>query len=215
MASAPNSTRATLARATSTRATSTRATLARAAKLALVAAVVSAETSFVMAAGASFNLGEHYSYFTTLSNVFAGLVTAWALIGRASGVLRGAALTSLALTGLVVIALLGGTEIGQDPYGAIVMHTVTPLLALADWFLDPPKPRLASSAVWWWTLVPLVYLLYTLTRGAILDWYPYPFLDVAVHGYPRVLITCLIISAAFIGASFAIRWIGNRLRPAG
>lgn len=198
-----------------TAATSTRATLARATKLALVAAVVSAETSFIMAAGPAFDLGQHYSFFTTLSNVFAGLVTAWALIGRAPAVLRGAALTSLALTGLVVIGLLGGTEIGRDPYGAIVMHTVTPVLALADWLLDPPRRRLPISALWWWTLVPLTYLAYTLVRGAILTWYPYPFLDVAQHGYARVILTCLAVSAAFIAVSAVIRWAGNRLRSAG
>jgi hypothetical protein len=33
---------------------------------------------------------------------------------------------------------------------------------------------------WWGT--------FTLVRGEIVDWYPYPFIDVIDKGYPRVLI---------------------------
>ena len=37
-------------------------------------------------------------------------------------------------------------------------------------------------------IFPLAYLLLTLIRGPIVDFYPYPCLAVGIHGYGRVLI---------------------------
>ena len=42
-----------------------------------------------------------------------------------------------------------------------------------------------TSALWW-LLVPLTFFAYSLIRGAIVDWYPYPFIDVGLHGYGKV-----------------------------
>lgn len=191
---------------------STRATLARATKLALVVAVVAAQASNITGAGPDFNPANYYSYFTTLSNALAAIIAAWALIGRVPDSLRGMSVTSLLLVVLVVMTLLGGIEVGRDSFGSIVMHSVTALLAVVDWLLDPPRKRLSAKAVLWWLLLPAGYLAVTLIRGAMIDWYPYNFLDPTQSGYLSVTLTCLAVSAVFIPAAYLVRWVGNRLR---
>jgi hypothetical protein len=52
-----------------------------------------------------------------------------------------------------------------------------PVAVLADWIYEPPKSRLTLQQVWLWLIYPLVYLVYTLDHGAVVGFYPYPFLN--------------------------------------
>ena len=38
-----------------------------------------------------------------------------------------------------------------------------------------------------WLAYPLVYVVYSLIRGHVVDWYPYPFLDPGPRGYTGVI----------------------------
>lgn len=61
-----------------------------------------------------------------------------------------------------------------------------------------------------WQNSPLTYLIYTLTRGAIIGAYPYPFLDVARDGYEVVFLNCLWLLALFLtlgSAPILIDWL--------
>jgi len=40
---------------------------------------------------------------------------------------------------------------------------------------------------------PVVWLVYTLVRGAFVGWYPYPFVDVGSHGYGYVAVSSVLI----------------------
>jgi hypothetical protein len=54
-------------------------------------------------------------------------------------------------------------------------------------------------------------------RGASEDWYPYPFVDVARHGYERVLVNAVIFFVCFLGGALAFvpsGTGGSRLRGA-
>jgi hypothetical protein len=52
-------------------------------------------------------------------------------------------------------------------------------------------------------VVPIVYVFYTLTRGAIIGKYPYDFFDVITEGYAYVLIFVMgILFASIIVAGF-------------
>ncbi len=63
-----------------------------------------------------------------------------------------------------------------------------------------------------WLAFPLLYLVYSLSRGAALDWYPYPFVDPRLPGgYGRISGACTLITGAFVLVGAAIRWAGNRL----
>ena len=63
-----------------------------------------------------------------------------------------------------------------------------------------------------WLLYPLAYLVYTLIRGAEVDWYPFPFLDVSQHGYGGVLLNCAGMLIGFVAAAAAFVAVGSRRR---
>jgi hypothetical protein len=54
-------------------------------------------------------------------------------------------------------------------------------------------------------------------RGASVDWYPYPFVDVSRHGYGGVSLRAAFLLVGFAAAALAFMLIGNRraASPAG
>ena len=65
-----------------------------------------------------------------------------------------------------------------------------------------------------WQVFPLLYLIYVLVRGAIVGWYPYPFLDPAkVNGYGNVALYALGIMATFLLVSWLLLTLANRQKP--
>jgi hypothetical protein len=78
---------------------------------------------------------------------------------------------------------------------------VIPAVLVVDWLLDPPRHRLGFKVALAWLAYPLVWFAYTLIRGSVVDWYPYPFVDVSQHGYGRVLLNGLVFAVAFAAAA--------------
>jgi len=60
-------------------------------------------------------------------------------------------------------------------------------------------------------VVPLVWLAYTLIRGAVVGWYPYPFVDVSVHGYLYVAGACVAVAALLFGLAVLAKLLDPRL----
>jgi hypothetical protein len=86
-----------------------------------------------------------------------------------------------------------------------------PVVLVADWLLDPPRHRLAFGMVAAWISFPLVWFVYTLTRGAAVDWYPYPFVNVDELGLGGVLVRAMVLFVGFALAAGALLLLGNRL----
>lgn len=62
-------------------------------------------------------------------------------------------------------------------------------------------------------IYPLTYLFYVLIRGALIGWYPYPFLNPAnVGGYLGVLVYIISIIGLFLLISVIIILLGNKLK---
>ncbi|MEP7185321.1 MAG: Pr6Pr family membrane protein [Rhodanobacter sp.] len=91
-----------------------------------------------------------------------------------------------------------------------LLHVVMPLLGLGFWWLATAGRRVGARRLLAWLLYPLGYLAYALARGAIDGRYPYPFLEVATLGYPRVLMNAAGVACAFAltgGVLFVVtRW---------
>jgi hypothetical protein len=107
--------------------------------------------------------------------------------GRSLGfeAVRGAATFYITITGVVFAALLSGLQEQLDTHDELVnsaLHYVIPAVALIDWILDPPRQRLGLKLAFAWLAYPLLWFGYTLIRGAIVHWYPYPFVDVSQTG---------------------------------
>ncbi|TGO05326.1 Pr6Pr family membrane protein [Serinibacter arcticus] len=177
----------------------------------VVVLVVAAEIELISAAGETFQAANHYSYFTILSNVFGALVMAAAIVRPIPDGLRGAAVTFLMLTGIVYNLMLRGVDVQTTAFANLALHVVVPILVVLDWLLAPPRTRLTIRHVLLWMIVPLAYLAYSLVRGPIVDWYPYPFLDPRPSGYGTVVVGALSVAVAFFAASLFVAWIGNRL----
>ena len=63
---------------------------------------------------------------------------------------------------------------------------------MVGWLVFGPRGLIAPRDVGAFLVVPVGWLVYTLVRGAFVDWYPYPFVDVGEHGYGVVLLTCVV-----------------------
>lgn len=169
----------------------------------------------------------YFSYFTILSNILvaATLTSAALALARESGIGRllnkPAVATATALyitvTGLIYFFILShlyqleGWTLQFDR----LLHYVMPPAYVVFWLAFVPKGTLDLRNVVWMLVVPLVYGAYTLARGPVAGWYPYPFIDAATLGYPRTFRNTgeFIIFFAFMGSIYVLidRLIG-RLR---
>ncbi len=169
-----------------------------------------------------FNVVNFFSYFTNLSNLFAAVVM---LIGAISlirhrkptatdDLVRGSSVAGMAVVCIVYITLLRHNDLGSlMPWVNAVTHYVMPIAVVLDWLYQPPKSNLDYKQIQYWLIFPLSYLAYTLVRGAIVGWYPYPFLNSAnVGGYGGVLLYSLAITILFLVVSVVLITLGKRLR---
>ncbi len=87
-----------------------------------------------------------------------------------------------------------------------IVHVLGPIVVTLDWFVyrSPIKPTIGQMATWW--IFPSVYLVYTMVRGPLADWYPYPFLDPDENSVGSIIGYCVGILVAFVVISFILRW---------
>ena len=58
----------------------------------------------------------------------------------------------------------------------------------------------------------MAWTVFTLVRGAIDGWYPYPFLDPANGGYGTVALYAIAIMALLLGVIWLVATVGSALR---
>jgi hypothetical protein len=160
-----------------------------------------------------------FSYFTILSNSFAVVVLlAGATLWRTQrspkvDMLRGAAVLYMTVTLIVFALLLSGTDVDTAiPWVNAVVHQLLPVVMIVDWLIDPPVTRLTVRQGLAWLIPPLVWIVYTMIRGPIAGWYPYPFLDPANGGYGSVAVTTLVILAGGAVLCVILVTLGNTMR---
>jgi hypothetical protein len=175
--------------------------------MAVFLLVLSAEVYLVVVLGDRFRGVNHFSYFTVLSNVFAACVALLGVFRPVSPQLRGAAVLYMATTGFVYAALLKDVDVQTPAYADWILHVVVPVLVVVEWLVRPEK----TARPWVWLTFPLAYLVYTLVRGPIVNWYPYPFIDPRVHGYAAVAVNCLVVAVVFVALAYAVSWVGTKL----
>jgi hypothetical protein len=163
-----------------------------------------------------FDATDYFSYFTELSNLFAAAIFLYGAVRPAGQrsptveLLRGAAVVYMLTTGIVYAVLLSGQDVTY-PWVNTIVHRVMPIAVALDWVIDPPRMRLALRQTLLWMSFPLVYVAYALTRGAIVNWYPYFFVDPRRHGgYLLVAGDCIAISVGIVALVLATTWVGNR-----
>lgn len=164
-----------------------------------------------------FRPANFFGFFTILSNIFGAIVLLYAssvtkLPSRNLDVLRGAAVLCLTIVGVFFSILLANLESNVIPWVNIVVHYITPAAIVLDWLLDPPQTPLTIKDGFLWQALPLAYISYTLLRGSLAHWYPYPFLNVDNNGYASVLTYGAVIFVSALVVAFLVVAIGNGLR---
>lgn len=169
----------------------------------------------------TFSVANYFSYFTIQSNLLAIVVLAGcAIAGRRAPAWdhwRGAATLFMLITGVVYAVLLHGVSVGLTAgWVNNVLHRLVPLVMVLDWLLVPAGLRTDRSSVispraaLAWLAYPLCYFGYSLIRGPVVRFYPYPFLDPRHHGgYGRVVIYAVVLAAVMGVLALMVRALGE------
>lgn len=198
----------------------------RALRLALASLlmVTSLARFAVVMSRAELGVFDFFGLFTVVSSVLAVVMLtmlAWRPERSSSlrfSLFRGAVtvyMSVAAMLYLVLLAQTGGAPAPGEPWIEWTLYVVVPVAMALDWILHAPPVDLPQSAPATWLSLPALYLAYTIGRGAVDGWYPYPFLDPAeTGGYPGVAIWVAAALGVILGLGYGYFWWANRRVPA-
>ncbi|WP_010203396.1 Pr6Pr family membrane protein [Salinibacterium sp. PAMC 21357] len=159
---------------------------------------------------------EYFSYFTIQSSLInvvilalSGLVV-WRRERESTllGVFRASVVSYAVVTAVVYNVLLRGLP--DEGYIGIqwpneIIHVWAPLFLFVDWMLSPSRPVLRLRDVRIVIIYPVAWLAFTLVRGTIDGWFPYPFLQPnGPDGWGGVIVYVLGIAAFIIAIALGL-----------
>ena len=145
--------------------------------------VLGRDLRYVLVHGHEY-LSHYLAYFTVVSSIAAALVLLslglFPSLSRSVPFswLRGATTLSMCCTVIFFIWITASPV-------AVLKHSIGPLVMAIDWVRDRPE-ALNTRHIASWSIGPAAYLIYTLVRGAAIDWYPYSLIDPRMGGYLRI-----------------------------
>ncbi|WP_460799594.1 Pr6Pr family membrane protein [Microbacterium sp. GXF0217] len=160
---------------------------------------------------------DYFGYFTNQTSLCTAVVLIVAgltmLRRRPSGevllTVRGIVTTYVIIVGAVYNVLVPGT--GSAPaWVSAALHTVLPIVVLADWVLAPDRRPLPWRRIWIVLPYPLVWLIVVLLRGVTDGWVPYGFL-LPERGAASLWLHILALLCAVLAAA-AVVWAISRAR---
>lgn len=160
-----------------------------------------------------YSIVNFFSFFTNLSNLFAVVVFVVGGVrtlrrrpgSRAWDVVRLISVVNMVFVGLVFNVLLTEVSGGVLPWVNVIVHIVMPIAVLVDWLVLPVGRRLPWSAAAVGLVLPVAYSVYSLVRGSITGFYPYPFYDPeALGGYGPVAVYMVVLLVALAVLSVAL-----------
>ncbi len=203
------------------------------AAFAAVAAIIrQLENSLAIAAVKGWPISgaiiDFFSYFTILSNTAAAItlilsaIIAWSgcrINPRWLATLLLCVTTYMWTTGIVYNLLLRGTVSSPDalvPWANNIKHVAIPVFFLFDAVFAPLKRRLPWRKVYMVILFPIIWLGYTMIRGALVTnyrngetwWYPYFFLNPHLQRWGYGSVALYVIAISLLIALLAIIGIG-------
>jgi len=166
---------------------------------------------FYLKTGSAANF---FSFFTVECNLLIAISLTILLIASSSPIgkffstvsVQSAIALYIFIVSLVYNTVLRGL-VPLSGWGSIVdnlLHVLVPILYIIYWIVFVQKGNLHWKNVIGWSLFPLLYLVYSLVRGSIVHWYPYPFLNADVLGYEKVSINSLGVLAVFVAGAFGM-----------
>jgi hypothetical protein len=138
----------------------------------------------------------YFSYFTILTNSLVAIGWGAQAFAPASGPgrwfgrdsIRTAVTGYIVLVGVVYHLLLAAIHHpeGVQWYANQLLHTVVPVAVFLEWLFGSAERNTRFLQAFAWQLYPMAYVAYTLIKGAVTGFYPYPFMDVNQLGYVGV-----------------------------
>lgn len=149
----------------------------------------------------------YFSFFTILSNLLVAMACTCPLIAPSSRAGKFFSRYTVQSGITLAIIIVGATYSialrhiwkpeGWQKVADVLLHDIVPILYALFWFFFVPKGVLQWRDLPYWLIYPLVYLVYSLLRGAIINRYPYYFIDANAIGYPKALLNIGLVTVAF------------------
>jgi len=86
---------------------------------------------------------------------------------------------------------------GWQKVADVSLHYAVPAIYIIYWFVFVKKGEQQFSNSYKWLVYPLIYIVYELIHGTIVNAYSYPFIDVNEHGYGTVLRNGLFLGVGY------------------
>lgn len=167
-----------------------------------------------------FNAGNFFSFFTIETNILVFITLILSALAVANGtrrkwldVLRSMTTVYILVVGIGFAVLLSGLQnvaLTAVPWDNTVLHYIIPIAVLVDFLIDRPKTKIKFKTGLLWVSVPLLYVVYSLVRGSITNWYPYPFLNPDLKGFGAVGVTVLGLVILGIVLIAFVTWLTRR-----
>lgn len=167
-----------------------------------------------------FRPGEYFAYFSIVSAIVAGsflVATGVSLVRGLEGskkteIARLSLTVAMIVVGVVYHALLadaaGDVRDGDYVWPVLpneVIHTYAPILIVIDYLLSHKAFRVKIRAALWVAVYPLAWLVFSVIRGLITNWWPYWFINPNEEGgVPGMLTYIAAITAFFLILGFAV-----------
>lgn len=176
-----------------------------------------------LAQDASFaeRLTRFFSYFTVSTNIIVAVtLTAVAFFPEAKFGLffskpstQAAVASYISIVGLIYSLFLRSVWApeGWNAVADHALHDAMPLLYLVYWLFLVEKKGISWISPLWWLIYPIIYVGYSLIRGAYVNWYPYWFADAGQLGYPVALRNTFFVLVAFFVVGMIFVAIGKLL----
>ncbi|SEO81918.1 hypothetical protein SAMN05444671_1330 [Flavobacterium sp. CF108] len=168
------------------------------------------------------SIANFFSYFTILSNLLIALSLTFSIFlpKTKTGIFFSSLSVQTAITlyvfivALVYNIVLRGIWIvtGWQLIVDNMLHVLNPILYILYWLRYSEKEKLSWKDGIYWTIFPFLYLIYSLIRGVITNWYPYPFLNAVQIGYKTVLVNVGVMIIVFFIIGLLLIALNNKLK---
>jgi len=163
--------------------------------------------------GALGRIFDFFTYFTIWSNILVAVIM-WMLVanprrnGKVFRVLRLDTILMISVTGIIYQGLLAASakNVGLEVVTNFFEHQLTPIVVVVVWLLVGPRRQIKWADIPLALILPIVWAIFALVRGAVIHAYPYGFLNVDKYGLGAVILTVIeiaifgvIISAIYLG----------------
>ncbi len=170
----------------------------------------------------ALRINNFFSYFTILSNILTATTLTVAALGWSDwcsrffsrpGVRTGIAIY-MTVTFAIYWAILNNlwNPQGWEYVANFLLHGAMPVAIVGYWLMFVRHGALNRTSVAWFVAFPIAYAVYTLIRGPVVNWYPYPFIDASSLTTSQLIVNIVVITIGFVVLGFIYVWLDGVLR---